>query len=85
MTFEKPVIWSLFDAKAKFSALVEKARVEGPQLVTKHGEPAVVVLSVEDYNRLIQPRESFKDFLRRGPLDALDVERLSDGVRPVDL
>ena len=44
--------WPLQDAKNKFSALV-KAALEGePQRVTRRGQPAVVVLAAEEYERL---------------------------------
>ena len=41
--------WQLQNAKQRFSELVERARREGPQLVTKHGREAVVVVSAEEY------------------------------------
>jgi prevent-host-death family protein len=36
---------ALQDAKNRFSEFVQRARVEGPQVVTLRGAPAVVVLS----------------------------------------
>ncbi len=47
--------WQLQAAKNKFSQLVEKARKIGPQIVTKHGKKAVVILSFEDYKKMIPP------------------------------
>ena len=44
--------WSLQDAKNCFSAVVDAAQHGRPQMVTKRGKPAVVVLSVEEYARL---------------------------------
>ena len=44
--------WSLAEAKAKFSELVERARTEGPQHLTKNGKDAAVMLSAEEYQRL---------------------------------
>jgi antitoxin Phd len=44
--------WSLQDAKNRFSSVVEAARRGKPQLVTKRGAPAVVVLAAEEYARL---------------------------------
>ena len=44
--------WSLQDAKNRFSAVVEAARRGEPQLVTKRGAAAVVVLAAEEYARL---------------------------------
>jgi prevent-host-death family protein len=40
------------DAKYNFGRLVDVARAE-PVVVEKHGRPVVVVLSVEEYQRLI--------------------------------
>ncbi len=34
--------WSLADAKAKLSEVVDRAMREGPQRITRHGRPAVV-------------------------------------------
>ena len=45
-------MWSVDDARNRFSALLESARRGEPQLVTKRGAPAVVVLAVEEYARL---------------------------------
>lgn len=44
--------WSLAEAKAKLSEVVERARTEGPQHLTKNGKDAVVVMSADDYRRL---------------------------------
>ena len=44
--------WSLQDAKNHFSAVVDAARAGQPQRVTRRSKPAVVVLRVEDYERL---------------------------------
>jgi prevent-host-death family protein len=44
--------WSLQDAKNSFSAVVAAAIKGNPQTVTKRGKPAVVVLSVAEYQRL---------------------------------
>jgi prevent-host-death family protein len=85
MTFAKHFIWSLFDAKAKLSELVERALKDGPQLVTRRGRPAVVVIAVEEYERLRSPGESFKDFLRTGPAAELDLERINSDLRPIEL
>jgi prevent-host-death family protein len=36
-------VWSLQEAKAKFSEVVRLAQTEGPQTVTVHGREAVIV------------------------------------------
>ncbi|MXZ91353.1 MAG: type II toxin-antitoxin system Phd/YefM family antitoxin [Chloroflexi bacterium] len=48
------VNWTLQDAKNRFSAVVNAALEGQPQTVTRRGIPAVVVLAVDDYQRLCQ-------------------------------
>jgi antitoxin Phd len=78
--------WQLQAAKQHFSELVERARAEGPQVVTKHGRDAVVVVSAEEYTRLRGNETSLVDFIRAAPdLDALELDRAADHGRDVEL
>lgn len=45
-------VWQLQDAKNKFSELVERAADGEPQVVTKRGKRAAVLVSAEEYARL---------------------------------
>jgi antitoxin Phd len=76
--------WSVQDAKNRFSEVVEAARRE-PQTVTKHGKPAVVVLAVEEYERLRRLQRlkapSFADMLLAMPTGGEDFERLEGPMR----
>lgn len=55
--------WSLQDAKNHFSEVVRAAERDGPQTVTRHGKPAAVVISTEEYERLKDPnRRRYKNF-----------------------
>ncbi len=78
--------WQLHAAKQHFSELVERARREGPQVVTKHGREAVVVVAAEDYRRLRDGAPSLVDFIRAAPdFDALELDRVKDLGRDIDL
>ena len=44
---EHPRVWSLQEAKAKFSEVVRRAQSEGPQVVTVHGKEAVTIAKVD--------------------------------------
>jgi prevent-host-death family protein len=55
--------WQLQDAKNRFSEVVKRARDEGPQTVTVHGQRAAVVISAFEFDALIKPRMSLVDFL----------------------
>lgn len=76
--------WQLQEAKQKFSRLVQQALDEGPQVVTRHGEEVVIVLSAEEYRRLTGDKPDFKDFLLSGPdLSELDLERARELPREI--
>jgi len=60
--------WPLQDAKNRFSELVQRAKREGPQIVTLRGERAAVVLSAESYDALIAERPTLVDHLLSGPV-----------------
>ena len=78
--------WQLQEAKQKFSQLVRSALDEGPQIVTRHGEEVVVVLSAKEWRRLSGSTMDFKEFLMSGPdLSPLDLERAKDLPRDIDL
>ncbi|MFY9676604.1 MAG: type II toxin-antitoxin system Phd/YefM family antitoxin [Terriglobales bacterium] len=44
--------WQLQDAKARFSELVDATIKKGPQVVTRRGIETVVVVPIEEWNRL---------------------------------
>jgi prevent-host-death family protein len=74
--------WQLQEAKNKFSNLVERAQKEGPQVVTKHGKEAVVILSADDYRKLARPKINLHQFLRKSPLAGLDLDLSRDKKAP---
>jgi antitoxin Phd len=56
--------WPVQDAKARFSELLETCLREGPQLVTKRGAEAAVLVPVDDWRRLQQSaRPTLKELL----------------------
>ena len=80
--------WALQDAKNKFSGVVNAALAGGPQLVTRRGQAAVVVLAVEEYERLRRLERSdaptLGDLLLEMPQDDGEFERLSLPTRQLD-
>ncbi len=77
--------WQLQEAKNKFSNLVERAQHEGPQVVTKHGKEAVVILSVEDYKKLAKPKVSLFKFIQNSPLGGNNIDISRDRSIPRDV
>ena len=61
------VTWQLTDAKAMLSEVV-KASMGKPQIITLWGRETAVILSVEEYKRLIRPKETLYEFIQNSPL-----------------
>lgn len=82
--------WQLQDAKNKFSEVVRRAEIEGPQIVTKHGKEAVVVVSAKDYEETgkAKPKKNFIEHLLSIPKlaedEAFDFGRTDEPGRDVD-
>jgi prevent-host-death family protein len=77
--------WQLQAAKQHLSEVVQRAREEGPQVLTKHGKAAVVVISIEEYQRL-RGQPSLVEFIRAAPsFDLLEIQRAADSGREVEL
>jgi antitoxin Phd len=82
--------WQLQVAKARFSELFRRALFEGPQLITRQGKEGVVMISDEQYERLVgkahQPKNLLQ-FFRESPLVGvdLDLERDKDEGRDIEL
>ena len=56
--------WPVQDAKARFSEFLETCMAEGPQMVTKRGAEAAVLVPVDEWRRLqAAARPSLKQLL----------------------
>ncbi len=82
-----PTAWTVAEAKARFSQVIDKAQTKGPQLVTRNGRNAVVVVSAEEWERKMRRSGSLADFLAESPLrnSGIETKRLKDRPRKIDL
>jgi prevent-host-death family protein len=56
--------WPVQDAKARFSEFLETCLAQGPQMVTKRGAQAAVLVPVDEWRRLLAAsRPSLKELL----------------------
>jgi antitoxin Phd len=77
--------WQLQEAKRRFSEIVDLTLTEGPQLVTRRGPDAVVILAVEDYRRLVGDAPNLIDHLLSAPGgEALPITRSKEPIRDLD-
>jgi len=69
--------WQVQTAKARFSEVFRLALTEGPQRITRQGKEGVVMISDEQYERLVaksrQPK-SLVQFFRESPLVGVDLD-----------
>ncbi len=82
--------WALQDAKGRFSEVVERARRDGPQSVTRRGSEVVVIVAAEQFRQLTRQggSEDLVGFLAHSPLAELKPEWLArdrDKGREVEL
>lgn len=67
--------WNLSEAKNRLSEVLDRARREGPQTITRRGD-AFVLLPADQYEQLTGTKASFRDWLLEGPrIDDLELPR----------
>jgi prevent-host-death family protein len=79
--------WTVAEAKAKFSEVIDRAQSSGPQAVTKNGRKAVIVVAAEEWDRKTKRAGNLAEFFAASPLSGsgLKVRRAKGQLREVDL
>lgn len=79
--------WTIAEAKAKFSEVVEKAQSDGPQTITRRGRTAVVIVAAEEWERKTRRSGNLAEFFASSPLrgSGVEIARRKDKARKVDL
>jgi prevent-host-death family protein len=80
-------IWTVAEAKARFSEVIDRAVTKGPQTVTRHGRTTAVVVAAEEWERKTKRTGNLADFLESSPLrgSKLRIVRRKDRPRTGDL
>lgn len=79
-------VWSLQDAKARFSEVI-RATAKRPQFVSVRGKEEAVILSKAEYNRLLEKKKNFIEFINQSPFKGvnLNIERDQSPNRDIEL
>jgi prevent-host-death family protein len=79
--------WTVAQAKAKLSEVIEQARLQGPQTITRNGRKAAVVVSVDEWERKTKRVGTLAEFFAVSPLrgSGMKVKRPKDRLRSSDV
>jgi prevent-host-death family protein len=72
--------WTLAEAKAKFSRVIDSALSRGPQAITRNGHLTAVIVSAEEWERKTRRVGNLAEFFAASPLrdSNLQLERVKD-------
>jgi prevent-host-death family protein len=81
------VAWSVAQAKARLSEVIDRALSDGPQVITRKGRKTVIVVSAEEWERKTKRAGNLAEFFAGSPLrgSGIAIERTADGPRDIDL
>ena len=70
--------WTVTAAKARFSKVIDRARSDGPQRITRKGRPAALIVAAEEWERKTRRSGHVAEWFAASPLrkSELCVERL---------
>ena len=79
--------WTVAEAKAKFSEVIERAQSHGPQTITRKGRRAAVVVGAEEWERKTKRRGNLAEFFASSPLRGagLKIKRVPGRLRKAGL
>ena len=79
--------WTVAEAKAKFSEVIERAQSDGPQTITRKGRRAAVVVGAEEWERKTKRRGNLAEFFASSPLRGarFEIKRVPGRVRKAGL
>jgi prevent-host-death family protein len=79
--------WTVTEAKARFSELIEQAQSKGPQTITKRGRRAAIVVSADEWDKKSKRSGNLAEFFAGSPLreSGLEIKRRRDEPRKTSL
>jgi prevent-host-death family protein len=79
--------WTVAEAKAKFSEVLDRAQSSGPQTITRNGQKAAVVVAAEEWERKTKRKGTLAEFFATSPLrdSGLKLKRMPGRLRKVSL
>lgn len=79
--------WTVAEAKAKFSEVIDRAMSQGPQTITRKGRTAAVIVGADEWQRKSARVGNLAEFFAASPLrgSGIRLRRLKSRPRKVSL
>lgn len=77
--------WPVAEAKARLSALIDRALTDGPQTITRKGHEAVVVVSAVEWKRKTKRQGNLSEFFATSPLRNAEIKISRRKDKPRDI
>ncbi|HTZ97968.1 MAG TPA: type II toxin-antitoxin system Phd/YefM family antitoxin [Terriglobales bacterium] len=79
--------WTVAEAKAKFSEVIERALSDGPQTITRNGRKTAVIVGAEEWERKAHRVGNLAEFFANSPLrgSGLKIRRSKERPRKINL
>jgi prevent-host-death family protein len=74
--------WTVAEAKARFSKIIDRAISEGPQTITRRGRTAAIVVGAEEWQRKTQRAGNLAEFFAGSPLPGSKMKLRRSKSRP---
>jgi prevent-host-death family protein len=74
--------WTVAEAKAKFSEIIDRAMSEGPQTITRKGRTAAVVVGAAEWQRKTRRAGNLAEFFAGSPLRGSELKVRRSKARP---
>lgn len=84
---QKSRVWTVAEAKARFSEVLDQTLGAGPQVITRNGRETAVIVSVDEWRRKTKRVGTLVEFFQNSPLkgSGLKLERARLKLRDLDL
>lgn len=79
--------WTVAEARAKFSEVIDRAKSQGPQTITRNGRNTAVVVATDEGERKTKRKGNLAEFFAASPLRGSEtkIKRPRGRVRKADL
>ncbi|MGZ4828846.1 MAG: type II toxin-antitoxin system Phd/YefM family antitoxin [Candidatus Angelobacter sp.] len=78
--------WTVAEAKAKLSEVIDRAETTGPQTITRNGRRTAIVVAAEEWERKNRRQGNLAEFFAASPLRGSRLKvRRRERARKIDL